>query len=106
MKHDVLGEIIKQARIKHNLSQEQFAEIINCSPRHLIAIENEYKKPGYWLLYKIIRELEISPNTIFYPEIAESRSEKDELIDLIKLCDERTIKILSAAAKESLKFKD
>ncbi len=106
MQHDILGKTIKQARINHNLSQEQFAEVINCSTRHLIAIENEYKKPGYWLLYRIIRELKISPHSIFYPEIAENLSEKDELIELIRLCDERTIRIILAAVKESLKLKD
>ena len=59
MEHDILGEVVKSARIHKGFSQEQLAELIDCSPRHIMGIENENKKPGYWRLYSLIRTLNI-----------------------------------------------
>lgn len=60
MEQDILGECIKSARMCKGISQERLAEMVNCSSRHIMAIENESKKPGYILLYNLIRILDIS----------------------------------------------
>ncbi len=106
MEHDVLGEVIKESRLRKGLSQEQLAEMLNCSPRHIMAIENEHKKPGYKRLYKIIRLLNIPADTIFYPErraATEHGAALDELINMLHMCDERTVRSVAAAVRESLK---
>lgn len=100
--HDVLGEIIKNARIDKGISQEQLAEMLNCSPRHILSIENEHKKPSFWRLYKIIRLLNIQADLIFYPERRNIKSEKEDLIKLIRKCDDHMIKIIYAALKAAL----
>ena len=65
---DTLGSIIKDARKKQGLTREQLAEKVNITPRYLISIENEKKKPSYDVLFKIIRELAIMSDAIFYPD--------------------------------------
>ncbi len=52
MKHDILGEQIKNARLHKGISQEQLAEMLNCSSRHIMAIENEQKNLdiGYFII--------------------------------------------------------
>lgn len=44
---DKLGEIIKNARKNNNFTREQLAKKINITPRYLMSIENENKKPSY-----------------------------------------------------------
>lgn len=106
MEHDVLGAVVKNARMNKGLSQEQLAEMLNCSPRHIMGIENENMKPGYQRLYEIIRLLNIPADTIFYPERSSETSEKssliDKLVNMLHICDERTIRAIIAALHEVL----
>lgn len=107
MKHDILGEQIKNARLHKGISQEQLAEMLNCSSRHIMAIENENKKPGYWLLYNLIRTLNIPADTIFYPERHNMPHKMDiaidELVNMLYLCDEKTIHAITASVQEIIK---
>ena len=65
---DMLGAILKTAREKAGITVEALAENIGITERYLYRIENEGKKPSYEVLYKLIRELSIPPDSIFYPE--------------------------------------
>lgn len=57
---DKLGDILKTARKNNNFSREQLAEKLRITPRYLMSIENENKKPSYDVLFHLIRELGIS----------------------------------------------
>jgi transcriptional regulator with XRE-family HTH domain len=70
--------------------------------RHISGIENEGHNPSYELLYKLIRELNIPPDLILYPEKQNINSEVEELIRMIYKCDERSVKILYATAQAAL----
>lgn len=109
MNHDILGEVVKSTRIHRGLSQEQLAEILDCSPRHIMGIENENKKPSYWRLYNLIRTLNIPADSIFYPERNKVPTEKEELISeltsLLYLCEVRDIQIMAAAIKKAIVLK-
>ena len=70
--------------------------------RYLYRIENEDKKPSFDVLYKLIRELNISPDLIFYPEKPSKDSEIDNLVRLLPNCDERSLKIIKATVKAAL----
>ena len=72
--YETLGDIIKAARHKSGLTIEDLASRVDISDRYLYRIENEGKKPSYDVLYNLIRELAITPDSIFYPE----RSTKDK----------------------------
>ena len=65
---DKLGEIIKTSRLKMGLTRDQLSEKIGISPRYLMSIEHEGKKPSYDVLFQLIRYLTINANDIFFPE--------------------------------------
>ena len=67
-KHETLGEIIKNARIKADMTVEDLADKVGVGERFISRIENEGKNPRYDILYKLIRELSILPDQIFFPE--------------------------------------
>lgn len=63
----------------------------------IMAIENENKYPRIQVLFRIIRILQISANTIFYPEIQRTEREKEQLMHMIQLCGEKEVKIAAAS---------
>jgi len=61
-----LGAVVKSARKHRLLTQRQLAERLGITTRYLKAIENSGRKPSYDLLTRIIRELRISADDVFY----------------------------------------
>lgn len=102
---DTLGPIIKAARKSRGYTREQLAERIHITPRYLMSIENENQKPSYDVLLRLIRELGISADSIFYPESESNNSKVENLIRLIYQCGEREIEAVSAAVKALLNCK-
>lgn len=94
--HDNLSMIIKNARQQSDLAMEQLAEKLGVTERYLYRIENENKKPSYDVLYKLIRELSISPDLIFYPEKNSEISEIDTLLRTLCRCDKRSLSVVRA----------
>ena len=64
-KTETLGDVIKAARQKSGLTIEELANRLDISERYLYRIENEGKKPSFEILYNLIRELAITPDSIF-----------------------------------------
>ena len=94
-----LGDVIKAALEKSDLTVEALAEKVGVTERHLYRIENNEKKPSYELLHKLIRELSITPDSIFYPERLSTDSEVENLIRFLYNCDERSVQVIKATAK-------
>ncbi len=78
---------------------EALASKIGVTERHLYRIENEGQKPSYNVLYKLIRELNISPDKIFYPETPIKDSEVESLIRLLKSCDPKLLPVITATTR-------
>lgn len=97
--HDILGDIIKSARQSSDFTMESLAAKIGVSERHLYRIENEGQKPSYDVLYKLVRELSIDPDKIFYPEKRTKESDIEKLLLTLYKCDERDLKIIRIIAK-------
>lgn len=100
--HDVpesIGSVIRSARLKANITIEKLAERVGITERYLYRIENENKKPSFDVLFKLIRELSISPDLIFYPEKENFDTEMDDLVRLLYTCDARSLKVLRATAE-------
>ena len=93
-KHDILGDVIKSARQSPDFTMESLAAKIGVTERHLYRIENEGQKPSYDVLYKLIRELSIDPDRIFYPEKQTQKSEIENLVRTLYKCDDRELKIV------------
>lgn len=97
-----LGAIIKAARNKKGLTQEKLAEKAGIGLRHIMGIENEGSSPSFDVLYKLIRELHIPADTIFYPEVLSKNQQVEEIIHMLYNCDERSIKIIHATVQAAL----
>ncbi len=95
---ETLGDIIKAARQKSKITIEELAAKVDVSERYLYRIENEGKKPSFEILYKLIRELAITPDLIFYPERSAKVSEVENLIRRLHNCDERSLEVIKATA--------
>ena len=96
---DTLSSVIKTAREKAGITIEALAEKAGSTERYLYRIENEGKKPSYDVLCKLIRELSISPDSIFYPEKPSKDSEVENLIRMLYRCDKRSLEVVKATAK-------
>jgi len=96
---NTLGSIIKTAREKAGITIEALANKVDVTERYLYRIENENKKPRFDVLYKLIRELSISPDTIFYPEKPTKDSEVENLLRQLSDCDDRSLQVIKATAK-------
>lgn len=96
---DTLGIVIKSAREKAGITVEALAENIGITERYLYRIENEGKKPRYDVLYKLIRELSIDPNEIFYPEKQAENSEIGNLLRMLAACDSRALQVIKATIR-------
>ena len=89
-----LGNIIKSARVAKHMTQNQLAEEVGITTRHLRAIERGNRKPSYELLFSIVRKLGISANNIFYPECGNSDPETERLRTILALLDVRDINLV------------
>ena len=98
-KADMLGEVIKSARLAVDITMEVLADRIGITERYLFRIENEGKKPSYDVLKKLIRELAIPSDLIFYPERPFQDSEVENLLRMLCNCDERSVEVVKATAK-------
>ena len=96
---ETLGNIIKSARQRADITIEALADRVDITERYLYRIENEGKKPSYDVLYKLIRELSISPDSIFYPEKPSKDSEVENLLRMLSACDERSLEVVKATVK-------
>ncbi len=94
--------IVKSARTKADITVEALANKIGVTERFIYRIENEGKKPSYDILYKLIRELSIVPDQIFFPEKQIEDSEMESLVRMLYNCDERSIQIIKATIKAAL----
>jgi transcriptional regulator with XRE-family HTH domain len=102
---DRLGGIIKAARKAKRLTRDQLSERVHITPRYLMSIENENQKPSYAILFQLIRELEISADTIFFPENKSMDTEIEQLTRLLYLCDERDLRIVTTMVRILLETK-
>ncbi len=99
-----LGIVIKDARLMNGLTQDALAEKVGVGLRHIMGIENEGKFPSYSVLYKLIRELNIPADSIFYPEKNPADTRLEYLTRLLGQCGDRDIRAITAFV-ESLSSK-
>lgn len=91
----LIGDILKQERIRGGYTRDQIAERADIGVRYLIAIENDEKKPKFDVLYRLVRALGLEPGKIFYSEITEE-DESGRLMRLLQNCDDRDRKVIAA----------
>ena len=91
-----LGEILKSARLEKGMSREKFSKLVGLSSRYIASIENEGRKPSYDRLFILIRALSIRADDIFYPECMQEDMPGQRLSHMLRQCNERDIKVVTA----------
>jgi transcriptional regulator with XRE-family HTH domain len=102
---NTLGKVLKSARLDMNLTREKFAEMVGLTPRYIMSIENEGKRPSYDTLYKLIRALGVRADDIFYPEHAGEDTTAGRVSRLLPQCGEHEIKAVAALVETLLSEK-
>ncbi len=89
-----LGDAVKLAREAKQLSQSDLALSIDADQRTILNIENYRGNPKMEIIYPLIRELDIDPNTIFYPKKSVDGPEQTRLQHLLLDCSEEEARML------------
>ena len=99
------GQMIKSARRAANLTQSELAERLGITVRYVMGLENECRQPSFDVLCRLIHTLALSPEQIFYPANENTENEKEQLIRLLALCNEREFSVVVATAKALVESK-
>jgi len=60
-----LGSAIKRTRLSKKLTQEKLSELIGITPMHIKQLESERRKPSVEVLYRLVRTLDLSLDSLF-----------------------------------------
>ena len=85
---NALGDAVRRARMKLNLTQSEVAESIDVDVRTVLNIENSKGNPKMEVLYPLVRVLKIDAKEIFYPEMQRGSPSISQLRLLIEDCSE------------------
>ena len=83
-----LGDVIKSARKRMDLTQNEVADSIDVDVRTIINIENYKGNPKLEVLYPLIRSLKIDAKEIFYPEMQRESPALRQLRLFVEDCSE------------------
>ena len=84
----ILGDVIKRARGKAGMTQQELSDKSGIDRRTIINIENYHKDSKFSSIYDLIRSLKIDSREIFYPEIHRDSPSLRQLRVLIEECSE------------------
>ena len=102
----VLGKAIKKERNKAGLTRDRLAEIVNISPRYLIAIENDGQVPSFHVLYSLVRIFNMSIDQYILDFQAPSSSPTRHNIEvLLNQLDEQDLIIVESTIEGIIKSK-
>lgn len=85
---NALGDAVRRARMKLDLTQSEVAESIDVDVRTVLNIENFKGNPKMEVLYPLVRVLKIDAKEIFYPEMQRESPSISQLRLLIEDCSE------------------
>lgn len=66
----MLGEAIRNARMRKGFTQEALAEMLDITPIHLKNIESSRRKPSVPLLFQLMEVLNLSVDALVFPACA------------------------------------
>ena len=95
-----LGQAIKAARMKREMTREQLGEILDLAPRYIMSIENNGQHPSFQVFYELATYFHISVDQFFFPESTPEKSSVQRRVEsLLDEMDDTELIILEAAAK-------
>ena len=86
---NALGDAVRRARMKLDLTQSEVAESIDVDVRTVLNIENSKGNPKMEVLYPLVHVLKIDAKEIFYPEMQRESPSISQLRLLIEDCSEK-----------------
>ena len=89
-----LGDTVKQARCRLQLTQNEIANTIGVDSRTILNIENYKGNPKMEVLYPLIRALNIDAREIFTPESLDESAAIHQLKQIIDTCTEQEALLL------------
>ena len=98
--------MVKDARGNKGWTQEYLAERVGKGTRHISGIENNGKSPSYEVLQKLVLELNLNPEVIFFPENPSQNSERNALARLTKQLSDGEIRVILATVEAMLREVD
>jgi transcriptional regulator with XRE-family HTH domain len=96
---DDFGGAVKTARKSMGMSRSELAKKVNVTSRHMGAIENNLRRPGFDALGRLVRVLALPPTLIFYPENPEKAQKLCEIFELLRRCSDHEIDAIIAKLK-------
>jgi transcriptional regulator with XRE-family HTH domain len=100
------GEVIKQSRLMHGLSQRELSERIGISYRQLMSLENGKSYPKYETLIALVEALHIPPEQVCCPGRETGDAEAERFYQQLLSCDgedRKTVIQVALALMERLK---
>ncbi len=85
------GSVVRNARLRAGKTQKEVARKLHVSTRHIMYIENGRQKPGSDLLIRLIRELSIPADLLFYPDEIHSHIKFAQAVDLLRKCGDKEL---------------
>ena len=97
-KHRLFGEHLKKIRKSRGLTQENLAEKCGVTHQYIGLIETGRKNPGLDLLFRLSKNLDITPAQILaIPELADSTT--DKLLALVSESSKKKQKMILTAVR-------
>ena len=92
----MLGKNIKTIRKSRNLLQSELAEKIGVEAKYLSRIETGLSTPSLKTIEKLVNVLDVKYDILFNFKEEENIEEiKEKIINKIKICDKKVLKIIS-----------
>lgn len=88
-----LGKLVRMARKNQEVSQNALAVRAGVCRRTVSSIENDKLNPGFAVVYKLVRNLNLPLEPLFYPERWEPKV-KSEILEEFSQCTEDDLRIL------------
>ena len=102
-------EIIKELRLKHNLSQKEMAKMLNMTQQAIALLESGQRKVSYDLVVKIFDILNESLSDFFYQNYYVTTSERnggEMFYNYVTIPEDKAISLLMDLSGYSIKRTD
>jgi transcriptional regulator with XRE-family HTH domain len=94
-----IGDLIRRARESKGFTQAELAERLNGAVRTVIALEKDENLPLYDTLWKLVRVLDISADSLVRPEANTGSVEMEQMMFELRACSEREQHIVIETAR-------
>lgn len=101
-----LGPIFKKYRLASGQTQEEVSEKVGISPRFLIALEREERRPSLDNLLRLADVLNIPGDAILHPQMQVSDEEDEQIFRMLKKLNQRDKEIIRSTIQAMLDTMD